>query len=93
MSDSPRLAALRELNRNCVRSAEEADARWFDEHLAEDFHPAVVYGACAIDGFSVGNNITLAPLIVQREYGAAEFAAIGALSTAAALVMWRPRRA
>ena len=44
--------------------------------------PAMIYAACAVYGFSVGNNITLAPLIVQREYAAAEFAAIVALSTA-----------
>lgn len=29
---------LRELNRNYVRSVEEADVRWFDAHLAEDFY-------------------------------------------------------
>lgn len=44
--------------------------------------PAVIYGACAIYGFSVGNNITLSPLIIQREYPAIEFPAIVALSTA-----------
>ena len=50
--------------------------------------PAAIYGACAIYGFSVGNNITLAPLIVQREYAAAEFAAIVALSTAVIQILY-----
>ena len=38
--------------------------------LARAEAPLVVYGACAVYGFSVGNNITLSPLIVQREYAA-----------------------
>lgn len=44
--------------------------------------PLAIYGACALYGVAVGNNITLSPLIVQREYPAAEFPAIVALSTA-----------
>lgn len=44
--------------------------------------PLLVYGACAVYGFSVGNNITLSPLIVQREYGADLFPVIVALSSA-----------
>ncbi|HEV3490437.1 MAG TPA: MFS transporter, partial [Reyranella sp.] len=36
--------------------------------LARAEAPLVVYGACAVYGFSVGNNITLSPLIIQREY-------------------------
>jgi ketosteroid isomerase-like protein len=31
------LETLHELNRNYVRSVEESDMRWFDEHLAADF--------------------------------------------------------
>ena len=31
------LDILQDLNRNYVRSVEESDVRWFDEHLAEDF--------------------------------------------------------
>ena len=38
--------------------------------------PSVIYGACAVYGFSVGNNITLSPLIMQREYAADDFPAI-----------------
>ena len=56
--------------------------------LAAAEGPAAIYGACAIYGFSVGNNITLAPLIVQREYAAAEFAAIVALSTAVIQILY-----
>jgi ketosteroid isomerase-like protein len=31
------LDVLQELNRHYVRSVEESDVRWFDDHLAEDF--------------------------------------------------------
>src|SRR5579885_1920361 len=31
------LDTLHRLNRNYVRSVEESDVRWFDEHLAADF--------------------------------------------------------
>ena len=44
--------------------------------------PLLVYGACAVYGLSVGNNITLSPMIVQREYTPDQFPAIVALSTA-----------
>jgi len=50
--------------------------------------PAVIYGACAVYGFSVGNNITLSPMIVQREYGADRFPAIVALSTAVVQILY-----
>jgi MFS family permease len=56
--------------------------------LARAEAPLVVYGACAVYGFSVGNNITLSPLIVQREYAAAEFPAIVALSTAVVQILY-----
>jgi predicted MFS family arabinose efflux permease len=56
--------------------------------LGQAQSPAVVYCACAIYGFSVGNNITLSPLIVQREYPAGEFPAIVALSTAVVQIVY-----
>lgn len=56
--------------------------------LARAEGAAVIYGACAVYGFSVGNNITLSPLIIQREYAAADFPAIVALSTAVVQVLY-----
>ena len=56
--------------------------------LARAEAPLVVYGACAVYGFSVGNNITLSPLIVQREYAANQFPAIVALSTAVVQILY-----
>jgi predicted MFS family arabinose efflux permease len=56
--------------------------------LARAETPLVVYGACAVYGFSVGNNITLSPLIIQREYPAVEFPAIVALSTAVVQILY-----
>jgi predicted MFS family arabinose efflux permease len=56
--------------------------------LARAETPLVVYGACAVYGFSVGNNITLSPLIVQREYAAVQFPAIVALSTAVVQILY-----
>ena len=50
--------------------------------------PAVIYGACAIYGFSVGNNITLSPLIIQREYAPHDFPTIVALSTAVVQILY-----
>ncbi len=50
--------------------------------LAYAHAPLLVYGACAVYGLSVGNNITLSPMIVQREYTLDQFPAIVALSTA-----------
>ena len=50
--------------------------------LATAHAPLLVYGACAVYGLSVGNNITLSPMIVQREYTLDQFPAIVALSTA-----------
>ena len=37
MTGSDALATLRDLNRNYIRSVEEADVRWFDRNLAVDF--------------------------------------------------------
>ena len=56
--------------------------------LATASLPLVVYAACAVYGLSVGNNITLAPLIVQREFAAARFPAIVALSTAVGQLLY-----
>ncbi|HYX01735.1 MAG TPA: MFS transporter [Reyranella sp.] len=56
--------------------------------LARAGTPAVIYGACALYGFSVGNNITLSPLIIQREYPADQFPAIVALSTAVVQIVY-----
>lgn len=56
--------------------------------LASSASPAVVYLACAAFGLSVGNNITIAPLIVQREYDEAAFAKVVALSTAVMQILY-----
>lgn len=56
--------------------------------LAYAVAPLAVYGACAVYGFSVGNNITLSPMIVQREYTAEQFPAIVALSTAVVQILY-----
>lgn len=37
MTQSAHLDILRDLNRNYIRSVEEADVTWFDAHLADDF--------------------------------------------------------
>ena len=50
--------------------------------------PAVIYAACAVYGFSVGNNITLSPLIIQREFAPGDFPAIVALSTAVVQILY-----
>jgi predicted MFS family arabinose efflux permease len=49
--------------------------------LATDNEP-VVLAACAVFGFSVGNLITLPPLIIHREFDKAGFAVVMGLSTA-----------
>jgi cyanate permease len=43
---------------------------------------AALLGACAVYGFSVGNLITFPSLIIQREFEAASFGVLVALSTA-----------
>lgn len=43
---------------------------------------AIVLSACVVFGLAVGNLITMAPLIVHREFDAASFAAVTGLSTA-----------
>jgi MFS family permease len=42
----------------------------------------IVLGACAVFGFSVGNLITLPPLIIHREFSAASFVVVMGLSNA-----------
>jgi cyanate permease len=44
--------------------------------------PALLFAACAVFGFSVGNLITLPALIVQREFPPAAFGMLIGLSTA-----------
>ena len=56
--------------------------------LARAEHALLIYAACALYGFSVGNNITLSPLIIQREFPAAQFPAIVALSTAVVQILY-----
>jgi cyanate permease len=43
---------------------------------------AIVLAACAVFGFSVGNLITLPPLIIHREFSAASFVVVMGLSNA-----------
>jgi MFS family permease len=45
-------------------------------------NPTVLFAACAVYGFSVGNLITFPALIIQREFPAAAFGPIVGLSTA-----------
>ena len=37
MTQSSHLATLGDLNHNYVRSVDQADVKWFDQHLAQDF--------------------------------------------------------
>ncbi|MBL8382574.1 MAG: MFS transporter [Burkholderiales bacterium] len=52
--------------------------------IAHTRSPAVLYAACAAYGLGVGNIITLPPLVIQREFPAAQFATIASLATAVA---------
>jgi predicted MFS family arabinose efflux permease len=49
---------------------------------------ALVFFACALFGFSVGNLITLPALIVQREFAARSFGVLVSLITAATQVTY-----
>jgi cyanate permease len=51
-------------------------------------HEAVLYFACALFGFSVGNLITLPALIVQREFDARAFGVLVSLITAVTQVTY-----
>jgi MFS family permease len=50
--------------------------------IAETTDTAVLFMACAVYGFSIGNLITLPPLIIHREFEPAEFGTVLGLSTA-----------
>jgi cyanate permease len=52
--------------------------------MTQTREPAVLIGACAVFGFSVGNLITFPALIIQREFDARAFGALTALATAVA---------
>lgn len=49
--------------------------------LLQSTSPTVLLVCCAVYGFSIGNMITFPPLIIQREIGAAAFAAAMGLGT------------
>jgi MFS family permease len=50
--------------------------------IAETTDTAFLFVACAVYGFSIGNLITLPPLIIHREFAPADFGAVLGLSTA-----------
>jgi MFS family permease len=50
--------------------------------IAETTDTAVLFVACAVYGFSIGNLITLPPLIIHREFEPADFGTVLGLSTA-----------
>jgi MFS family permease len=50
--------------------------------IAQTTEVAVLFMACAVYGFSIGNLITLPPLVIHREFEPADFAAVLGLSTA-----------
>jgi MFS family permease len=50
--------------------------------IAETTDTAVLFMACAVYGFSIGNLITLPPLIIHREFEPADFSTALGLSTA-----------
>jgi MFS family permease len=50
--------------------------------IAQTAEPAILFVACAVYGFSIGNLITLPPLIIHREFAPAAFGTVLGLSTA-----------
>jgi MFS family permease len=50
--------------------------------VAQTDHAPMLYAGCALFGFSIGNLITLPPLIIHREFEAAAFTVVMGLSTA-----------
>jgi MFS family permease len=50
--------------------------------IAQSDNAAVLFGACAVFGFSAGNLITLPPLIIRREFPPAAFGTVLGLATA-----------
>ena len=77
------LETLRQLNRNYVRSVEEADVAWFDRHLAADFMNTNPDGSL-IDRAAFGAGLSKSML---ASYLPAFFAA-GAMCLVAAAIVW-----
>jgi MFS family permease len=50
--------------------------------ISQTTEPAILFISCAVYGFSIGNLITLPPLIVHREFEPAAFGTVLGLSTA-----------
>jgi MFS family permease len=50
--------------------------------ISQTAEPAILFAACAVYGFSIGNLITLPPLIIHREFEPAAFGTVLGLSTA-----------
>jgi MFS family permease len=50
--------------------------------ISQTTEPAILFVACAVYGFSIGNLITLPPLIIHREFEPAAFGTVLGLSTA-----------
>jgi MFS family permease len=50
--------------------------------ILQTAEPVMLFAACAVYGFSIGNLITLPPLIIHREYEPAAFGTVLGLSTA-----------
>jgi MFS family permease len=50
--------------------------------ISQTSEPTVLFAACAVYGFSIGNLITLPPLIIHREFEPAAFGTVLGLSTA-----------
>jgi MFS family permease len=50
--------------------------------ISQTAEPAILFIACAVYGFSIGNLITLPPLIIHREFEPAAFGTVLGLSTA-----------
>jgi MFS family permease len=49
--------------------------------LAWTAEPAILFAACVVFGFSIGNLITLPPLIIHREFDSADFGTVLGLSS------------
>jgi MFS family permease len=50
--------------------------------ISQTTEPVILFVACAVYGFSIGNLITLPPLIIHREFEPAAFGTVLGLSTA-----------
>jgi MFS family permease len=49
--------------------------------IAWTTEPAILFAACVVFGFSIGNLITLPPLIIHREFDSADFGTVLGLSS------------